>query len=269
MIAELLLSQGATNTAAGLSAVRVPFGSGAPEDLYAIWNSVFEHAHADIATRDGQSVPDGGQKAPHDHHQGGVQGDGRPRVPASVELEGTGGAGAPAGLVDSFMPGIKTATAAGVAPEAIVSADRDDGVADEPSATAQQIEHRDDATASVATGGTEAAADSQATRGSGAHVTTAFAGSAPTEAASADTSQRVAAESVSIFVHDSGVALVVRDAMLSDQDGMQSAFETAQALTGQRAALQRFTLNGRTLYQQQPGPDAGRAKTAPTLVFAC
>jgi hypothetical protein len=40
-------------------------------------------------------------------------------------------------------------------------------------------------------------------------------------------------------------------------------------LTGQRAALQRLTLNGKTLYQQPPDLSASPASAAPVLTFAC
>ena len=91
----------------------------------------------------------------------------------------------------------------------------------------------------------------------------------PMELLSSAPVQTAAAQSESIFVQGSTVAIVIRDTALSDPQAVSCAFETARWLTGRTAALQRLVLNGRTIYQQ-PGssgvdaPAAGRA-----LVFAC
>jgi len=78
-----------------------------------------------------------------------------------------------------------------------------------------------------------------------------------------------AAESVRVFVQGSAVAIVLRDAGISDRDAVSCAFETARQLTGLHSSLQQLTLNGRTLYQRQI--DSGMRESPPhgALVFAC
>ncbi len=72
-------------------------------------------------------------------------------------------------------------------------------------------------------------------------------------------------DTVSVFVQGTAVAIVVRDAGMSQPDALRCGFETARWLTGRGAALQQLTLNGRVLYQQQARSEpATRA-----LVFAC
>ena len=73
-------------------------------------------------------------------------------------------------------------------------------------------------------------------------------------------------ESVSVFIRSDAVDVVVRDADVSDQDALSCAFETARELTGQRTALRRLTVNGRTLYRHE-GDDTRRS--ASTFMFAC
>lgn len=77
------------------------------------------------------------------------------------------------------------------------------------------------------------------------------------------------AESINVFVQGAAVSIVVRDTGASTEEALHCAFETARELTGQRAALQRLTLNGRILYQQQG--DAVRSDLTPfsALAFAC
>jgi hypothetical protein len=78
------------------------------------------------------------------------------------------------------------------------------------------------------------------------------------------------AESVRVFVQGPAVAIVVRDATISDQDAVSCAFETARELTGLRSSLQQLTLNGRTLYQRQI--DSGPREAPPGgafVFFAC
>ena len=43
--------------------------------------------------------------------------------------------------------------------------------------------------------------------------------------------------SIAAMVQDAGVALIVRDADVSDEDALACAFETAHELTGVRAGL--------------------------------
>ena len=271
MITELLLSQGQANTAVGLGAVRVPLGSGRAEDLYAIWNAVFEHAHAGVAPRGGQQPTTGGQHPAQKDQQSDADPNGRSHVTALVESAGEGAAAEP---VSDFGVGSKTVntrSAVGDAVEASASVNTDSGDTDEPHAIAQQTELLGAETAHVMPRDTETFQQSQERQQS------QKSRAAPTGQPAQGQDSRLTAvpaaanppESVSVYVRDSLVAIVVRDASLTDQNAMQCAFATAQALTGQRAALQRLTLNGKILYQQPPDLSASPAGAAPVLTFAC
>jgi hypothetical protein len=77
------------------------------------------------------------------------------------------------------------------------------------------------------------------------------------------------ADSIHVFVRDAAVAIVVRDAEISQQQALHCAFETARKLTGQRAALQQLVLNGRTLYQHGVDTRKHDSTRSASLVFAC
>lgn len=81
--------------------------------------------------------------------------------------------------------------------------------------------------------------------------------------------QLPSADSVNVFVRGADVAIVVRDAGISEQQALHCAFETARKLTGQRAALQQLVLNGRTLYQQPGDSRMHDSARSSSLVFAC
>ncbi len=70
------------------------------------------------------------------------------------------------------------------------------------------------------------------------------------------------AESVNVFVSGTVVAVVVRNANLSDEGALQCAFETARELTGESAALEQLTLNGRTVYHR------GESRRKPAALVA-
>jgi hypothetical protein len=76
-----------------------------------------------------------------------------------------------------------------------------------------------------------------------------------------------AAESVNVLLSGASVAVVVRDATLSEARALRAAFETVHELTGKRSALEQLVLNGRTLYRQ-PAP-ARTGNVAGTVFFAC
>lgn len=71
-----------------------------------------------------------------------------------------------------------------------------------------------------------------------------------------------AAESVNVFVSGAAVAVVVRNASLSDEGALRCAFETARELTGESAALEQLTLNGRTVYYR------GESRRKPAALVA-
>ena len=66
---------------------------------------------------------------------------------------------------------------------------------------------------------------------------------------------------VSVFVSGGTVRIVVRDGLLAEEEALRTAFETAGALAGRRAALQQLTLNGQVLYRHG-GDDTGRSAVA-------
>jgi hypothetical protein len=76
-----------------------------------------------------------------------------------------------------------------------------------------------------------------------------------------------APESVSVFVDGVAVGIVVRNMVLPEEHALRCAFETAQRLTGERAALQVLTLNGRTVYRRAASrvspPDAFASRIHP------
>jgi hypothetical protein len=75
---------------------------------------------------------------------------------------------------------------------------------------------------------------------------------------------------VTIYQASGQVAVVVRDATLTDDDALSSAFAAAATLTGSRAALGRLTLNGRILYQHPAIPDRGTSSPDPGMAaFTC
>jgi len=82
-------------------------------------------------------------------------------------------------------------------------------------------------------------------------------------------SQPISPESVSVFTRGTKVAVVVRDAALTDREAMHCALEAAYQLTGQRGSLHLLTVNGRTLYRP-PGPAGTLPRAASAaLAFAC
>jgi hypothetical protein len=86
------------------------------------------------------------------------------------------------------------------------------------------------------------------------------------EAARATAEQAHTDEAVSVFMQGGSVTINVRDAVLTEDEALRCAFETARTLTGERAALRALILNGRTVYRQSPPP---AATASPTLIFAC
>jgi len=77
-----------------------------------------------------------------------------------------------------------------------------------------------------------------------------------------------APESVRVFQRGDSVAVIVRDATLSEADALRSAFEVARELTGKSSALNELIFNGHTLYRQQRfHPDQSDAADAVT--FTC
>lgn len=131
--------------------------------------------------------------------------------------------------------------------------------------------------APAAAGASDAAAHGGASLLSGAASGTAHtaeaAGAPPTacapDARPSERDGRAAREAVHVRCQaDGSVAVVVRDAALPPALAVRWSLETAYALRGEHAALQRVTLNGRTVYLRgatQSEPPAAAAG----LCFAC
>jgi len=75
-------------------------------------------------------------------------------------------------------------------------------------------------------------------------------------------------ESVQVRCHDGAVDVIVRDAGLAPADAIRCSLETAYALRGERAALRRVSLNGRTVFERAAASSAER-DAAGRLCFAC
>ena len=75
-------------------------------------------------------------------------------------------------------------------------------------------------------------------------------------------------ESVQVRCHDGAVDVIVRDAGLAPADAIRCSLETAYALRGERAALRRVSLNGRTVFERAAASGAER-DAAGRLCFAC
>jgi hypothetical protein len=89
------------------------------------------------------------------------------------------------------------------------------------------------------------------------------------QAAPCDRDRGVAREAVHVRCRpDGSVAVVVRDTALEPALAVRWSLATAYVLRGEHAALQRVTLNGRTVYQRAAAPGAPHA-AADRLCFAC
>ena len=76
-------------------------------------------------------------------------------------------------------------------------------------------------------------------------------------------------ESVQVHCHDGAVFVTVRDACLAPDDAIRCSLETAYALRGERSALRRVSLNGRTVFERpETAPNAG-GELPDRLCFAC
>lgn len=244
----------------GRNATPGPIDLSGAGDLYAVWKSVFERARAAQSatneTRGSQGLDAAGDRGLRD---GGAQ-----RMPqplegsASRERSGSAAACAPAGLGAGQAT---TAVVAQAATEDIATAARSGARIDAPALAAPTI---------LPGGCTPFGAPPPGTRmADGGSACETARGSQAVQRLSSAPAQAAAADSVSVFVQGSAVAIVVRDAAISEPDALRCGFETARALTGQGAGLVQLTLNGRHLYRQ-PGASPFRpAQSGSALVFAC
>lgn len=84
-----------------------------------------------------------------------------------------------------------------------------------------------------------------------------------------DACARAPRESVQVHCSDGAVFVTVRDAGLAPADAIRCSLETAYALRGERAALRRVSLNGRTVYQRPGAVPGGGGGPPERLCFAC
>jgi hypothetical protein len=223
-----------------------PFDPAGAQNLYAIWQEIFERAHA-AGSGDRGAAP-----AAHDSSSERLSTEpsqqqreqSQRSVDAAAEL--------------SPAPTSSLAVAAAGSPHRSVS-----GTRLEPGAS--------ESVAAATLNGSQVPAKGQipindAPRAPAHHA--ALQASKPSTQLSLAESTAVSAESVLVFVRGALVTIVVRDATIAEEDALQGAFETARELTGQRAALQQLTLNGRTLYQQGE-TSASTAPASAAWVFAC
>ena len=222
------------NSPTDAGAWRLTLNHGRREDLYALWNSVFESTHAD---RDGLNGR-GAAAQRLDQTQGQTQG--RPKWAAGVA----------SGTAETEMAVDRSAFAASPTPRSIVtSAEGVSQAPRDPTATLSTTGGRDGAT--VLQVATRIEASSAPAPGGSDLPLTGGVDRADRTDASITHDWAAAAESSHVFVNGASVEIAVRNPTLSDQDAILSAFETARELTGQRSALLHLTLNGRTIYQQR------------------
>src|SRR5581483_7561244 len=210
----------AASGATGWSASQVPVDAHHAEDLYAVWKQIFAQERAVESPASAGAMQRASALAP--------------ALAPALDESGAETSQGPA-------PGRSRDPSIGLTPmqQGLAGAERSDAVAAGASAVA--------------------GADGAGTPGTGAitvvNGATTVVNTTPRSALLAPSAQPSSAEplaeSVRVFVQGPAVAIVVRDATISDQDAVSCAFETARELTGLRSSLQQLTLNGRTLYQRQ------------------
>jgi hypothetical protein len=226
-----------TSTSQG--AVPAPLDDDGARDLYAIWQSVFERSRPVEVSQD-ESYP--------------------PSAASTRQLHWQFNTGHDASA-DGTAPPVRAEAASGITSSESVPVS---------AARSRPTQQQPDSLEAVAVQVGPGAPDADGSVGSVRHdAARPRSGARPASQAPAAAMSSVAAESLHVFVQEGTVAIVVRDARISEQGALHCAFETARALTGQRAALRQLTLNGRALYQQPPPASTDRALQAATLVFAC
>jgi hypothetical protein len=244
-MSPVLFSAAAASVSTGWSTSQAPLDAHQAEDLYAVWNQIFSQeraVEAPAAPRGGNDSGEGGgaasacavQRASAMAHDGGAASQGSsPERSADPSM---GVAPVQQGLADSAglegTPGAEAATVVNATSQSALPADSFPLEGPAPQSTG------------------EAALLAARVQPSSA--------------------EPLAAESVRVFVQGPAVAIVVRDATISDQDAVYCAFETARELTGLRSSLQQLTLNGRTLYQRHIHSDMREVPPCGAPVFfAC
>lgn len=250
-MSPVVFSAAAAPAATGWSASQVPLDAHHAEDLYAVWKQIFAQERA--------VEPPASPRGGNDRGEGGAAASASADVvfatPAFATSEGGGGVSQGSSPQRSTDPSMEVALMQrGLAVSAVL-----DTGAGTPGAEAAAV-------VNATSQGTQSADSVPVERPAPESV-----GEAALPAASAQPSsaEPLAAESVRVFLQGPAVAIVVRDATISDQDAVYCAFETARRLTGLRSSLRQLTLNGRTLYQRQIDSGMRAAPPRGALVFAC
>ena len=251
MTRAMQLCEAAVATAAANNVSQVQIDPDRAVDLYALWNSVFERSH------EVKRAPDEPQRRlAHD-----------PAAKDGLrEQRKSRGAACPDDRTERHA--VRTATLL----KGVSSPGENDGAATRYQMGAAQMEAAETSVAARSATRTDAMATTavRIAPDAGESEMNARVSSNAAPPSSAATAQAGSADSVSVFLQGSAVAIVVRDAAMSEQDAVRRGFETARVLTGQSAALAHITLNGRTVYQQHGEMnESGPRRAGCVLMFAC
>ncbi|HKU15156.1 MAG TPA: hypothetical protein VJQ52_12230 [Steroidobacteraceae bacterium] len=224
---------------------QAPVDIGRAEDVYAAWKAVFANSRAVEQAHDDASQL----------HRDADQASGEPRERSVTEFVQAGSSG----------DGVSNARSSAGKTVSVEAATLAKPVAKEVAGGRTQPT----ASASSTTLQRSVVVDRQAAdrKGSGPHAAERANETPESPAQPAD------AESVQVFLRGTSVAIVVRDTLLTADEAMHCALQTARELTGRSDTLRHLTLNGRTIYQQQrssePSQLARAEQSAPVLEFAC
>lgn len=245
----------------------VSHDTGHDQELYAIWKSVFERArpveiphesaHAAIAhasARQGSFHAGGDDPfAPRPDATGARLDDSRPASWTDVSLRQERIAAASSARMPAFAVAETGSTASAVVSLSTSVSDSSVPVLSTGATSRDRSELQ-----SAQTVGHGGASDNAGAVPSNTRLSM--------QSASAQTAP---ADSVSVFVRSGAVAIVVRDAGISEQQALHCAFETTHRLVGQRGSLQQLIFNGRTLYQQPLPASTLEPLPLSALAFAC
>lgn len=255
MTTAVLLTHTAVPAPGAQSVMQVPLGSDQGEDLYALWQAVFETSHPAATAGDEGPHAQPVDRAPQSDPQASTDTGSEHRT---LPTQRVGGA------ADVYEPPASVAAGNARILQSVVPS----GVGDMRSVAATDVQSSG-----------ESASESSLLMPQAPHVDppeVEYSIQVERDPKVVQTAQETpyteppgVADSVNVFVQGTAVAIVVRDATLSDQDAVTCAFETARQLTGHSEALQSLTLNGRTLYQQKIQADPRLASSPPTLLFDC
>jgi hypothetical protein len=272
MTTTVLLTHTAVPAPGAQSVMQVPLGSDQGEDLYALWQAVFETSHPAATAGDEGPHAQSVDPAPQSDPQASTDTGSEHRTLPTQRVDGAADVYEPPALVAAgnarILQSLVPSGVGGTRSVADTDVQASGESAGEPALLMPQDQHVDTAVdpAQVAMATDDAGQPPEVEQS--AQLERDLKSVQGTRATS-DAGPPGVADSVNVFVQGTAVAIVVRDATLSDQDAVTCAFETARQLTGHSEALQSLTLNGRTLYQQKIQADPRIASSPPALLFDC